>query len=283
MSISYEQALETLTSMFGPPWAEDSLDQVLRHFEGHMENTVESILGHGDGEPQVLLDKLENSNNAQTSEEQISMDEALARQMMQDEQARRQQAIASLPPGLRGITGTTFSATSVATNPTSSDITPVNDTKSRGTPTQLPPDFLRIPGQIGQDEALARMLQNDVFAKEVKKNPEFANNHNLFRNRNAAQGNNSGQPPNIMEALSDMGEAAKSKLSMIANRFNNKNRGQPQKVSGGLGGSSGTEERQGLLNNAASEEEISFSKPSGSNIDFEMADWNDASNAKKSS
>jgi len=282
MSISYEQALETLTSMFGPPWTEDSLDQVLRHFEGHMENTVESILGHGDGEPQVLLDKLENGNNAQTSEEQISMDEALARQMMQDEQARRQQATASLL-ALRGNTDAAQTATSGATNPTSSNTTPVNDTKSRGTPTQLPPDFLRIPGQIGQDEALARMLQNDVFAKEVKKNPEFANNHNLFRNRNAAQGNNSGQPPNIMEALSDMGEAAKSKLSMIASRFNNKNRGQPQKVSGGLGGSSGTEERQGLLNKAASEEEISFSKPSGSNIDFEMADWNDTSNAKKSS
>lgn len=267
MSISYEQALDTLTSMFGPPWTEDSLDQVLRHFEGHMENTAESIRGHGDGEPQALLDKLENSSNAQTSAEQISMDEALARQMMQDE----------------GNTGAALTATSGATNPTSSNSTPVNDTKSRGTPTQLPPDFLRIPGQIGQDEALARMLQNDVFAKEVKKNPEFANNHNLFRNRNAAQGNNSGQPPNIMEALSDMGEAAKSKLSMIASRFNNKNRGQAQKVSGGLGGSSGTGERQGLLNKAASEEEISFSKPSGSNIDFEMADWNDTSNAKKSS
>ena len=203
MSISYEQALETLTSMFGPPWTEDSLDQVLRHFEGHMENTVESILGHGDGEPQVLLDKLENSNNAQTSAEQISMDEALARQMMQDEQARRQQATASLPPALRGNNGAAFTATSDAPNPSSSNTTtPVNDTKSRGTPTQLPHDFLRIPGQVGQDEALARMLQNEAFAKEVKKNPEFSNNHNLFRNRNAAQGNNSGQPPNIMEALS---------------------------------------------------------------------------------
>jgi len=74
----------------------------------------------------------------------------------------------------------------------------------------------------------------------------------------------------------DMGEAAKSKLSMIANRFNqNRNKPPSEGTSGGLGGSSGKGERQGLLNNEEPEEEISFAKPSGSNIDFEMADWND--------
>jgi len=34
MSISYEEALSTLQAMFGAPWTQDSLDTVLRHFQG---------------------------------------------------------------------------------------------------------------------------------------------------------------------------------------------------------------------------------------------------------
>ena len=34
MSISYEEALSTLQAMFGEPWTRESLDAVLRHFQG---------------------------------------------------------------------------------------------------------------------------------------------------------------------------------------------------------------------------------------------------------
>ena len=47
MSITYEEALQTLESMFGEPWTRDSLDEVLRFKAGHMEETVEMILRHG--------------------------------------------------------------------------------------------------------------------------------------------------------------------------------------------------------------------------------------------
>ena len=36
MSISYEEALSTLQAMFGEPWTRESLDTVLRHFQGYV-------------------------------------------------------------------------------------------------------------------------------------------------------------------------------------------------------------------------------------------------------
>ena len=55
MSITYEEALGTLTAMFS--------DTVLRHFEGHMENTVDAVLTHGDANPQDLVQRLEQSKS----------------------------------------------------------------------------------------------------------------------------------------------------------------------------------------------------------------------------
>lgn len=133
MSISYEEALETLQSMFGDKWTRDGLDTVLRHHQGHMENTVDMILRHGDGSPEALLKQIEEGIDprAQTA----AMDEALARQLSQSAQAPT-------------ATGTTSSKK-----------------KGRGTPTILPDDFLRLPNganfssnQMSDDEALARML-----------------------------------------------------------------------------------------------------------------------------
>lgn len=133
MSISYEEALETLQSMFGEKWTRDDLDTVLRHHQGHMENTVDMILRHGDGSPESLLDQIEQGIDprAQTTE----ADEQLARQLSQSGRT---------PSGVPG-----------------------SKTKGRGTPTILPDDFLRLPnGQrfssssnaMSDDEALARML-----------------------------------------------------------------------------------------------------------------------------
>ena len=137
MSISYEEALETLQSMFGDKWTRDGLDTVLRHHQGHMENTVDMILRHGEGTPEQLLQQIEQGIDpaAQTA----AMDEALARQLSQG-------------GGRGGAPSSTGGA--AAAKP-----------KGRGTPTILPDDFLRLPNgmgapanQMSDDEALARML-----------------------------------------------------------------------------------------------------------------------------
>merc|ERR1711933_49898 len=64
-----------------------------------------------------------------------------------------------------------------------------NQREGRGTPTDLPDDFLRVNNQTGSnsdnvgstpqeqilsDEALARMLQDEMFSQELARNPEFA-------------------------------------------------------------------------------------------------------------
>lgn len=130
MSISYEEALETLQSMFGEKWTRDDLDTVLRHHQGHMENTVDMILRHGDGSPEKLLRQIEQGIDPRA--QAVEADEALARQLSQS----------GRPPAG----------------------TPGSKTKGRGTPTILPDDFLRLPNGTGftpnlsDDEALARML-----------------------------------------------------------------------------------------------------------------------------
>eukprot|EP00568_Trieres_chinensis_P008523 CAMPEP_0183295812 /NCGR_PEP_ID=MMETSP0160_2-20130417/3628_1 /TAXON_ID=2839 ORGANISM="Odontella Sinensis, Strain Grunow 1884" /NCGR_SAMPLE_ID=MMETSP0160_2 /ASSEMBLY_ACC=CAM_ASM_000250 /LENGTH=84 /DNA_ID=CAMNT_0025457345 /DNA_START=353 /DNA_END=603 /DNA_ORIENTATION=+ len=81
MSITYEEALSTLTSMFGPPWTQDALDAVLRHHEGHMENTVETVLSHGDGDPTDLVERLARPPP------EVSNDEELARSLAAEAEA----------------------------------------------------------------------------------------------------------------------------------------------------------------------------------------------------
>jgi CUE domain len=139
MSISYEEALATLQSMFGEPWTRETLDAVLRHQQGHMENTVDLVLRHGDRAPQVLVDQLQSGIDPQT--QAMNADAQLARQISQQEQQLRSRSAAR--PGAAAK-------------------------KGRGTPTTLPEDFLRLPNAAGgaaprlsqmeQDEALARML-----------------------------------------------------------------------------------------------------------------------------
>ncbi len=159
MAISYEEALATLQAMFTEPWTRESLDAVLRHEKGHMENTCDLILMHGDKDPQILVDCLKNGG----PEPQVAMDEELARRMTDS--------------------GTNSGAASSG-----------NANGGRGTPTTLPADFLRLPGFVpppsetnrtaatgsssnGQpmdDEALARMLQDELFSEELARNPNFA-------------------------------------------------------------------------------------------------------------
>jgi hypothetical protein len=148
MSITYEEALATLEAMFGEPWTRETLDAVLRHEKGHMENTCDRILNHGSQDPQILVDRLK----AGGQEPQVAIDEELARQL-----AARQGGGGRAKPAKK---------------------------KGRGTPTELPKDFLRIPGYkrsanaasspAMDDETLARMLQDELFSEELARNPDFA-------------------------------------------------------------------------------------------------------------
>lgn len=188
MAITYEEALSTLTAMFGEPWTKETLDQVLRHHEGHMENTVESVLGHGDGDPAALTQQLKfskpnggsnnTSNSVDAATEDVSMDEQFARQL-EDEERRNSQ---------RNQEQTRMKNYQSAAPIRQQQTAPITlaTSKGRGTPTELPSDFLRVPGSaangsssssgtaMDEDEKLARMLQDELFIEELARNPQFA-------------------------------------------------------------------------------------------------------------
>jgi hypothetical protein len=165
MAITYEDALGTLEAMFAAPWTRESLDAVLRHEKGHMENTCERILNHGSQDPELLVDRLKSGGGAGAGAG--DMDEQLARQLQAQQSGgngRRQGGAAAAASA------------------------PVPVKKGRGTPTELPKDFLRIPGYKHRsvagsaaaasgamdDETLARMLQDELFTEELARNPDFA-------------------------------------------------------------------------------------------------------------
>jgi hypothetical protein len=257
MSISYEEALSTLEAMFGAPWTKDTLDSVLRHHQGHMENTVDQILRYGDKDPQALVDQLLAGINPEESS--VSQDEMLARQLTQESRASRKAPAAASAKQ-----------------------------SGRGAPTALPPDFLRItvapapqssssssmPGsQMADDEALARALQDELFTEELARNPDFAH---LARGRSNAPGSASAARaagtgrtssriserqlppnnpmPNVIGKISELGDGAKRRLQMLAAQFNANRPGGGNTSAaqgsgnGGMGGSSGAAaERRGLL------------------------------------
>ncbi|KAL7570229.1 hypothetical protein ACA910_020654 [Epithemia clementina (nom. ined.)] len=243
MSISYEEALSTLQGMFGEQWSLEQLDTVLRHQKGHMENTVDLILSHGNRNPSVLMDKL-NAGEDPTSHT-IDADAELARQLA----TQQRQATAGQQQRPQSRTG------------------------QRGTPTQLPPDFLRITDapatttssdQLQSDEALARMLQDNLFSEEISRNPDFAH---LARGGRSADGSRAraGAAPaggirpsrtqhqtpdiDIMKSLGELGMSARRRLQMLAAQFNAKTKPHGNAAAAGGGGSgSTTAERRGLLN-----------------------------------
>ena len=273
MSITYEQALATLTSMFSEPWTEESLDTVLRHFEGHMENTVDAVLTHGDTDPQILIKQLESGAN------QEDLDAQLAREL-----ANGTQQFAN------PITSTTNRSNHVSSTSSSNTPSVPKWKNGRGTPTNLPDDFLRIPGNshnISSDEALARMLQDKLFAEEIKRNPEFAhlaqgrgfpNRSYPGMNRNRNQQN---EGPNIMEALGSMGENAKKRLQELAEKvktnINNIDNSNGRRNVGPFGNTGRAAERRGLLDigeeDDDDEQEISFMSSAQRKTDYEMRDF----------
>eukprot|EP00594_Rhizosolenia_setigera_P012470 CAMPEP_0178962690 /NCGR_PEP_ID=MMETSP0789-20121207/14518_1 /TAXON_ID=3005 /ORGANISM="Rhizosolenia setigera, Strain CCMP 1694" /LENGTH=325 /DNA_ID=CAMNT_0020646895 /DNA_START=69 /DNA_END=1046 /DNA_ORIENTATION=+ len=313
-NITYEDALQTLSSMFGPPWTSDLLDSVLRHYKGHMENTVEAILCYGGNNPQEFVMNLGQSGNTpSTGSGQEKSDEALARELAAQEEKERR----------TGNQSNNINSSSSNNNSNSS----ISGRKLIGTPCELPSDFLRIPGltsnsssgtntnysssggllnsstgtpssTLDADEALARMLQDDLFTEELVNNPEFAH---LARGRlptrntassiwsgppgsSARRNNNTAQPaqaqdgPNIVDKISELGENAKKKLSLLATQWQNSMMNSSQKqqqqqnaaerssLLGGGGGNFGEEDDLNFASNSSPAAEMtSFSSGSATN------------------
>lgn len=258
MAVSYEDALETLQAMFGEPWNRQTLDAVLRHEKGHMENACELILQHGEKDPQILVNRLK----ACGPEPQVAMDEELARQL--------------------AASSSNINIDHTCTN--DNDGGPKN--KGRGIPTSLPDAFLRLPGyrqssvartsansnntannsggqQAIDDETLARMLQDELFSEELARNPDFAHLAGQRRSQQressrvsastvrlpAAQPGAPLQNPfegaKVMQKISSMGDGARRKLQLFANNFENKMKGinNPNNVSSA--GTTGLQEARG--------------------------------------
>ena len=245
--ISYEEAVSTLTSMFSEIWSQQQLETVLRHFEGHMENTVDAILGHGDGNPDALIARLSDKVD-------VSMDEEIARQLSEDNANARQNPV-SRGQYYPGSNLARAPAPTPAPAPVAAPQITTPKKKGIGTPTELPADFLRVPGRkydnsMSEDEALARMLQDELFTAEIANNPDLAH---LARGRlphsSAIGGPNTATAgPNIMDQLSTLGNQAKLKLAELANQWNaNQNNGNQSR-----------QETRGLLDDREDDDDIAF-------------------------
>jgi hypothetical protein len=269
MSISYEEALSTLQSMFGEPWTRDTLDSVLRHHQGHMENTVDQILRYGERDPQALVDALQAGIDPEASA--VTQDEALARQLAEEGRSTSR----SKPSGSGAASGAK---------------------KGRGTPTALPSDFLRIPSgkasttpiasatpatsQMDSDEALARMLQDELFTEELAQNPDFAHLARGRPNTSGGQPSRSnprpasarqseatrraagGDQPNIMNQISILGDNAKRRLQTLAAQFNNANEKRQNNAQGTQSNTANVAagERRGLLDDDHDDMELAARK-----------------------
>ena len=179
-----------------------------------MENTVEALLNHGDQDPQLLLQNLKSGNTANNN---TSLDEELARQLSSQRQIPGAQTA-----NINNSSGAGSSSSSAPGTSTPGTASYLPNYTPRGTPTKLPDDFLRIEAgtsTLDSDEALARMLQDQLFSEELRRNPDFAHlagrprvssAHQQHQRAAAAGGRSSfnaqtNQPmpmPNIMEKLS---------------------------------------------------------------------------------
>lgn len=228
-----------------------------------MENTVDLILRHGEQSPQALVNQIQAGVDVEASRR--AADEELARQLAQQQQ--------------RSQTGVT-TTTSTTTGSSSSSST--TDTRTpKGPPTSLPPDFLRLSNSsttttsnsLADDEALARMLQDELFSEELSRNPEFshlargrprtvggipispATRHLAHANAHDAAHSSNTPQVNIMEALSSLGGQAKRNLQVIAAKFQQQGQAMVNNTTGGGGGTSSAatspsgaaSERRGLL------------------------------------
>lgn len=283
MTITYEEALSTLSSMFST-YTSQQLDAVLRHHGGHMEHTVETLLSHT-GTPDDLIAKIKrgevpSGGPSATTPSAIDADEELARQLAREGREQTASAGRFVPPGQRRMMASNARAPThpVSSGGGASGALPSAASqvkKGRGTPTTLPNDFLRIPGrkypqqsETGSagggmtDEQLARMLQDELFQEELRNNPEFSHlagrrQHQMTgRSTYAGAGESAGVDwEQIGTKLADLGDAAKRRFQAFAASWSDPNQRTAQRPS------SAGNERRGLLssnNDLDMEEEMNF-------------------------
>ena len=125
-----------------------------------MENTVEAILAHGDQAPSLLVTNLKNGKATE------AQDSALARQLeAQDRHAHQQTARLQQQQQQLNQLQQQPAVGQSTTSPA-----------GRGLPTELPADFLRVPGYhsssstspasvMDQDEALAHVAKRILLAR----------------------------------------------------------------------------------------------------------------------
>jgi len=214
--VSFEEAVATLEAMFSDSgWSREQLVQALQMNGNHVENTVEFVLASG-GPP-----------------------------------------AAELPPPA------THSAPSSAAAAPGPGLAPAPAPRAsgayRGRRTELPPSFLRAPGwqqreaQAG-DEALALMLQDEMFRRQVQaelgqdwlsqlRNPQLGGQAARRQQQERRASQHEGQPDafaQLSKSLADMGESMRKKMNDIALRFRQRQEGHDHGSSQPLTGDDGS-------------------------------------------
>lgn len=219
--MTHEEAVQLLCSMF-ESWDRETLMAVFESNGYHVERTIESIIG---------MEQPELVNQTQNVEPQNTLNEAYG-------------------------TGTRHHARSEPLLDFDEPTPQVNTTstmqsKQRGAPVQLPPDFLRLPQRNNKDQAfladeqLALMLQNELFQEQVDQLLGNDFREGLRRNQGQFQGQRGGQSRGtgqrgtqgssdtsgdimgipdmgILTGLKNMGEGMKKQLNQLALNFNSK-------------------------------------------------------------
>eukprot|EP00736_Rhodelphis_marinus_P012396 Rmarinus@m.10749 len=180
MAVPYEEAMSILVSMFGTQFDREIIDEVLRAYQGHMENTVEALLQMSgeavDAPPPPNAQPPTAPAPAPTPP--ASYHQPTGQPYVPGYSAPLPQAASHQPPHPH-------------TQP------PVQPSVPSGQYGSLPDDFLRLPGdthqthapaqgghvyrsaeeerQIKGDEEFARMLQDELFMNSLHEHPEWLN------------------------------------------------------------------------------------------------------------
>ncbi|GMI22390.1 hypothetical protein TrCOL_g246 [Triparma columacea] len=283
MSITYEDALSTLEAMFGTTWTKDELGELLRHQKGHMERTCEIIIANDGVPPRQVISSLslDTSNDLALARQLASAPAPAPAPPPQSGGKKGKGTRTTLPDdflripeysGIGGMKHPTALGGGNNNNNTTSGVDGFNGGGGSGVGGSSEGGGSQNTDQMKSDEALARMLQDELFVEELRNNPEFrhlANGGNNGRGGGGSGGGmqrdvsggiygggggrnrgGSGEGKSLGESLSNMGGEAKRRFALFARNFNMKN-----KKNG-----SGSHEREGLL---SSEEEITFSPLSG--------------------
>lgn len=232
MTISYEQAMETLSSMFDS-WDRETIEAIFQGNECHMERTIDSILAM-EGVTDVVIEAPSEGSDLTLNRRVSAQDEN----------------VLNIPPNM-GFRS--------------------SENNLRGTKCILADDFLRPPGfqSLFADEQLAIMLQDELFRREVmaamgSNAPRFTASNiggwNPTNNAARTSGNNgnaatrqsdgfSDPMPDmgIMKGLQGMSDNVRRQLSSLATKFSNSSRSATSKFSGESNSNPMLHEREPLV------------------------------------